>query len=124
MAKKIATKPEGQISSAKLSHVRLGPQRARLVVDLIRGKHVAEALDILKNSDKKTAPILRKLIWSAISNAKTTASVDIDELFIKRAWVDEGRTLRRSLPRAQGRATPIRKRHSTITVVLDEIGGV
>lgn len=122
MSKKKAS-AEGYVSQAQLYNVRVSPQKARLVIDLIRGKRVATALDRLQFCDKKTAPLVRKLIFSAVASAKKQSAVDIDELVVKRAWVDAGRTLKRSMPRAQGRATPIRKRHSTITVILDESVG-
>lgn len=112
---------EGYISKAQLSNLKVTPQKARLVVDLVRGKKVADAIDILDFSTKKTAPVLKKLLMSAVANAKDQASVDVDELFVKRIWVDAGRTFKRFMPRAQGRATPIIKRHSTITVLLDEV---
>ncbi len=125
MAKKTAKKKQesdGYISKAILREVRVSPRKARLVVDLVRGQDVSSALDILANCDKKTAPMLKKLLMSAVANAESTSKVDIDELFVKRIWVSDGKILRRVIPRAQGRATPIRKRHSTITVMLDEIG--
>jgi len=88
---------------------------------MVRGERVERALDILHTSDKKTAPLLRKLILSAVANA-SESGVDVDELYIKRAWVDAGRTIHRIMPRARGSASPIKKRHSTITVLLDEVG--
>ncbi len=115
-----APRGDGYISTAVLRNVRVSPQKARLVIDLIRGKRVGYALDQLQFCDKKTAPLLRKLILSAVSSAQLNSSVDVDELIVKRAWVNAGRTIKRVMPRAQGRATPIKKRHSTITVVLDE----
>lgn len=120
MAKQKAT--EGYISKATLRNTRVPPRKARLVVDLIRGKQVERALDLLGACDKKTAPLVRKLILSAVANASERSGVDVDELYVKRAWVDEGRTLHRVMPRARGTASPIRKRHSHITVLLDEIG--
>ena len=113
---------QGYISRAVLRDVHVSPRKARLVINAVRGKKVGEALDTLEFSDKKTAPLVKKLLLSAAANAKDQSSVDIDELYIKQAYVDEGRTLKRFLPRAHGRATPIRKRHSHITVVLDEVG--
>ena len=110
---------EGYISKAILRNTRVPPRKARLVVDMVRGEGVERALDILQCSDKKTASLLRKLILSAVANAGD--SVDVDELYIKRAWVDEGRTIKRIMPRARGSASPIRKRHSSITVLLDEV---
>lgn len=112
----------GYVAKATLRDTRISARKARLVVDLIRGKHVATALDILDCSNKKTAPLVKKLLLSAAASANNEFKVDVDELFVKKVWVDEGKTLKRMMPRAQGRATPIRKRHSHITIVLDEIG--
>ena len=103
-------------------NVRVAPRKARLVVDLVRGKEVSVAVDILRFTNKKTAPVVMKALKSAIANARKTGSqaVDIDRLFVKEISVDEGQTLKRYLPRAQGRATPVRKRSSHITVKLAE----
>ena len=122
MSKKKQKDSEGLISKATLSEVKVSPRKARLVVNLIRGKNVNTALDLLGNCDKKTAPLVRKLLMSAVANAEKQTNIDIDELFVKRIWVSEGKTLHRMMPRAQGRATPIRKRYSTITLHLDEVG--
>ncbi len=112
---------EGYLSKAVLTNFRVSPRKARLVIDLIRGKKVQYALDVLATSPKKTAPILEKLLLSAVANAKDLHSnIDIDELVIKGAWVNEARRLGRSMPRARGSASPIIRRSSTITVVLDE----
>ncbi|MCC6221085.1 MAG: 50S ribosomal protein L22 [Deltaproteobacteria bacterium] len=108
------------ISKATLRNVRVSPQKSRLVVDLIRGKRVQEALEKLRFCDKKSAPLVSKLLLSAVSNVGDDTSVNIDDLYVRYAWVDSGRVLKRSMPRAQGRATPIRKRHSSITVMLSE----
>lgn len=113
---------EGFVSRASLNKVRVAPRKARLVVDLIRGRRVVDALDLLVNCDKKTAPLLRKLLLSAVANANNQSGVNVDELIVKRAWVDESAILYRYMPRAQGRATPIRKRSSNIHVLLDEAG--
>ena len=121
MASKKAV-PEGFISKASLNEVKVSPRKARLVVDLVRGKNVNVALDVLENCDKKTAPMVKKLLLSAVANAEKNSGVDIDELIVKRIWVSEGKKLYRSIPRAQGRATPIRKRYSSITLHLDEVG--
>lgn len=110
------------ISTASLDGARVSPRKARLVVNMIRGRKVEQALDILVNCDKKTAPLMKKLLLSAVANADRKHGVNVDELFIKRIWVDEAKTLHRFMPRAQGRATPIRKRSSTIKVYLDEVG--
>ncbi|MCB9228298.1 MAG: 50S ribosomal protein L22 [Deltaproteobacteria bacterium] len=103
-----------------LSGVRVSPRKARLVVDLVRGKQVQDALDLLKFTHKKAAPVVAKMINSAIANAKDVAVVDVDRLFVSRVFVNEGPVMKRFLPRAQGRATPIRKRTSHITVELQE----
>lgn len=111
---------DGYVSKAALRNVRVSPRKARLVVDLVRGCQVETALNILNLADKKTAPLLRKLLLSAVANAKERSGINVDELYIKQAWVDGGKILYRFLPRAHGRATKLRKRQSTITVILDE----
>lgn len=100
-------------------NVRISPQKARLVADLIRGKQVEEALFILRFMPKKAARILAKTLGSAIANATETQNVDPDTLYVKRTYVDGGTTIKRFTPRAHGRATPIRKRTSHFTVVVD-----
>ncbi len=104
---------------AKLKNVRLSPRKARLVVDMVRGKGIQEAMNILQFSPQKTAPILSKLLKSAVANAEQKGVSDVDQLFVKTVMVDQGPVLKRFLPRAQGRASRIRKPTSHITVVLD-----
>lgn len=106
-------------SQAKLRNVRLSPRKARLVVDMVRGKGIQEAMNILQFSPQKTAPILSKLLKSAVANAEQKGISDVDQLFVKTVMVDQGPVLRRFMPRAQGRASRIRKPTSHITVVLD-----
>ncbi len=107
------------MSTAKLRNVRVTPQKARLVANLVRGRDVPEAIEILSFTNKKTAPILKKLIESAIANAEQgSESFDPDEAYIETLFVDAGPKLRRWRPRAQGRATKIEKKTSHITVVL------
>jgi len=107
------------VSRAKLRYVRITPQKARLVADLVRGRSVDEALRMLQFTEKRSAPMISKLISSAVANAAdTNPAVDVDELFVKTIFVDGGPTLRRFLPRAQGRATRVLKRTSHITVEL------
>lgn len=118
---KVDPKDDTYVAKAVLRNFRLSPQKARLVVDLIRGKTLNSALDTLSMTQKKAAPVLRKLLLSAAASAKENSKVNVDELFIKRAYVGEARKLKRFMPRAQGRATPIIKRHSHITVILDEV---
>lgn len=101
-------------------HLRIAPQKARLVVDLIRGKSVGEALMILDFVPRKGARLVAKTLKSVIANAEHAQRVDVDRLYVRRVMVDGGATLKRFLPRAHGRATPIRKRTSHITIVVDE----
>jgi len=105
---------------AKLRFVRIGPRKARLVADLIRGKRSEEALNILTFTKKAASKILIKLLKSAIANATQKKTIDIDRLYVKKIAVDQGPTMKRFQPRAMGRATTIRKRSSHITIVLDE----
>jgi large subunit ribosomal protein L22 len=101
--------------------IRLSPRKVRLVVDQIRGKGVEEALNILKFTPKRSALIISKTLRTAVANAESTQSVDVDQLYVKQANVDEAGMWKRFTPRAQGRATRIRKRLSHITIVLDEV---
>jgi large subunit ribosomal protein L22 len=107
-------------SKAIAKHVRISPRKARLVIDQVRGKRVEDALNMLQFSPKKGADIIKKLIDSAVANAEQNSKVDVDNLYILRAFADEGPTLKRFRPRAMGRATRIRKRTSHLTIVLDE----
>ena len=93
------------------------------MADLVRGKDVPEAIEVLSFTDKKTAPVIKKLVESAVANAEQKAereneSLDVDNLFVKSIMVDAGPMLRRYRPRAQGRATKVLKKTSHITVVL------
>ena len=107
-------------AKATLKFARLSPQKTRLVVDMIRGKGVQDALNILKFSPKRSAAIISTLVNSAIANAEQSGVDDVDRLIVKAVTVDQGPALKRFMPRAQGRATKIRKPTSHITVVLDE----
>ena len=114
---------------AKVRNIRITPQKARRVVNLIRGKQANEALGLLKFQPQAASEPIYKVVASAVANAKvkgesTGAIVDEDDLVISAAFVDEGVTLKRFRPRAQGRAFRINKRTSHITVVVatpDEI---
>jgi large subunit ribosomal protein L22 len=101
--------------------VRLSPRKVRLVVDQIRGRGVEEALNVLKFIPKRSAGLIAKTLRTAVANAENTQSVDVDRLYVKRVKVDEAGMWKRFMPRAQGRATRIRKRLSHITIVLDEL---
>lgn len=107
-------------AKAKLRYVRLSPRKARLVVDMVRGKKVQDALNILNFSPQKAAGIVSQLVGSAVANAEQKGVSDVDRLFIESIFVDQGPVLKRFMPRAQGRATRIRKPTSHITVVLNE----
>ena len=100
--------------------VRITPRKARLVIDLIRGKRVGEAYAILKNTDKRASAIIEKVLMSAVANADHNLNLDVDELFVKEAFVNEGTTLKRFRARARGSASRINKRTSHITVVVAE----
>lgn len=100
--------------------VRIAPRKARLVIDLIRGKEVGEAIAILKYTPKAASPIVEKVLKSAIANAEHNYEMDVNNLVISKAFVDEGPTLKRYRPRAQGRASQINKRTSHITIVVSE----
>ena len=112
-------------ATAILRFARVSPQKARLVADLVRGRGAGEALEVLAYLPKKTAPMIKLLIESAVANAEHAAEranreLDIDTLYVKTIRVDMGSKLRRFRPRAQGRATPIEKKTAHIIVVLDE----
>lgn len=100
--------------------VRVSPRKAREVVNLIRGKSVEEANAILRLTPRGAAPVVRKVLDSAVANAENNHEMVADELYVAQAHVDAGPTLRRFRPRAMGRATRIRKRTSHITVYVDE----
>lgn len=105
---------------AKHCYARTSAQKARLVADLVRGKRVAQALEILTYTNKKAADLTKKVVESAIANAEHNAGADIDELKITKIYVDEGPSMKRTLPRAKGRADRILKRTSHITVVVSD----
>ena len=105
---------------AVAKYIRISSSKVRIVIDLIRGKSVAEARAILKNTPKAATEPVLKLLNSAVANAENNLEMAADSLYIAEAYADQGPTLRRFRPRAQGRATRIRKRTSHITIVLDE----
>nr|CAA6829520.1 MAG: LSU ribosomal protein L22p (L17e) [uncultured Thiotrichaceae bacterium] len=106
--------------AARLRFARLSPQKGRLVADQIRGLPVDKALDILAFSPKKGAAMLKKVLESAIANAEHNDGADVDELSVKRVFVDQGPTMKRIRPRAKGRANRILKRTSHITVTVGD----
>ncbi|MFM7013746.1 MAG: 50S ribosomal protein L22 [Actinomycetota bacterium] len=116
---------------AKVRHIRVTPMKARRVVNLIRGKQASEAMAILKFAPQQASDPIFKLVQAAVANAKVKAeavnlALDEDDLIVSQAFVDEGTTLKRFQPRAQGRAFKILKRTSHITIVVatpDELAG-
>jgi len=106
---------------AKVSHLRISPRKVRLVADTVRGKSASQAMDILRFARKKAAIPVEKLLKSAVANASEFHGVtDVDDLYIQHIAVDEGPTMKRYMPRARGRATPIRKRTSHVRLELRE----
>jgi len=105
---------------ARAKFIRTSPRKARMVTDLIKGKGVEEALNILGFTKKAPAKIITKLLKSAVADADQMRNLNVDTLFIKQITVDQGPTMKRYRPRAMGRATTIRRRMSHITVVLEE----
>lgn len=102
-------------------YVRISPRKARQAVDLIRGKHVEEAINILTLTPKKSARVVKKVLKSAVANAtQRSLGIDEEDLYIKRAFVDGGPSLKRIRPRSMGRAARILKRTSHITVVVSD----
>lgn len=107
-------------AKAVAKQVRISPRKARLVVDLIRGKQVGEAFAILRNTPKAASPLVEKVLKSAIANAEHNYEMEPDELSVYRIFIDEGSTLKRFRPRAMGRAGRINKRTSHITVIVSD----
>lgn len=101
-------------------YLRVSPLKARQVADLVRGKDVNEALGILRYTNKKSSPLISKVVKSAVANAEHNYDMDSDELYISEILINEGPTLKRMKPRAYGRADVRRHRTSHITVVLRE----
>ena len=107
--------------TAKLRYLRIAPRKVRLVADLIRKKSVEEAQTILSFTTKKAAKVLLKLLKQAIANAKTNFQLEEKNLYISKILVDEGPKYKRWMPRARGMASPIQKKTSHVTIILDEI---
>ncbi|HUC91447.1 MAG TPA: 50S ribosomal protein L22 [Paenibacillus sp.] len=109
-----------QQAKASVNHVRVAPRKAQLVVDLIRGKQVGEAIAILRHTPKSASPIVEKLLNSAIANAEHNFQLDVNKLVVSQVYVNQGPTMKRFRPRAMGRASRINKRTSHITLVVSE----
>ncbi len=109
---------------AQARYVRLAPRKVRAVIDLIRNKDIDEALGILRYTPRRAAGVVAKVVKSAVANAEHNHEMKRDQLYIDRAYVDEGPTMKRVQPRARGRRFLILKRSSHITVVVKERKGV
>jgi large subunit ribosomal protein L22 len=107
-------------ATAKARFIRVTPRKARLVVDVIRGKRVGEAMNTLKFMPQHASRVVEKLLKSAVANAEQKNVSDVDRLKVKAAFVDQGPVMKRVMPRAMGRANIIRKRSSHITLVLGD----
>ena len=115
------TKRKTRANTASARHVRIAPRKARMVIDLVRGKPILEALDILEFTQKRAAPVISKVIESALRNVEESDELDwdIEDLRVAEAYVNEGPTMKRFKPRAMGRATTILKKTSHINVALE-----
>lgn len=98
----------------------ISPSKAKAVVDLVRGKHVNDALQILRVTNKRAAQMVDKVLRSAMANADQSMEADMESLYVSEAWANAGPTRRGWRARAKGRASPIRKRTSHISVVLND----
>lgn len=107
-------------AKAQLSMIRISPRKVRLVVDAIRNKPVAQAISILGSTNKSASEPVLKLLNSAIANAVNNNGMEADSLYVKTTYVNEGPTLKRFRPRAQGRAFEIFKRTSHITIIVSD----
>ena len=107
-------------AKAVAKYVRVAPRKVRVVMDLIRGKNVAEAFAILKFTPKVGADVIEKVLKSAVANAENNFDMNVDKLYVSSAYVDQGPTLKRIHPRSRGQAFKILKRTSHITVVVEE----
>ena len=105
-------------AKAILKYTRISPRKVGIVLDLIRNKPVDLAMGILKNTPKAACEDLEKLLKSAVANAENNFDLDVEDLYVSEAYVNEGPTLKRFRPRAKGSASPINKRTSHITVVV------
>ena len=106
---------------AVAKYVRVSPRKVQIVIDLIRGEKVDDALAILMYTPKSAAPVVEKLLNSAIANAENNLELDKGSLYVAECFANQGPTLKRYHPRSRGQAFPIKKRTSHITVILDQV---
>ena len=107
-------------AKAHLKYARISPRKVKIVLDLIRGKDVATAMAVLKNTPKSASEYLTKLLRSAVANAEHNFNMDASKLYVSECFVCPGPTLKRIMPRAQGRAYRILKRTSHVTIAVSE----
>ena len=107
-------------AKAVAKYIRVAPRKVRVVMDLIRGKNVADAFAILKFTPKVGADVIEKVLKSAVANAENNFDMNVDKLYVSSAYVDQGPTLKRIHPRSRGQAFRILKRTSHVTVVVEE----
>lgn len=107
-------------AKAVAKYIRIAPRKIRVVMDLIRGKNIGEAFAILKYTPKVGADVIEKVLKSAVANAEHNNDMNVDNLFVSAAYVDQGPTLKRIHPRSRGQAFKILKRSSHVTVVVKE----
>ncbi|ANE46788.1 50S ribosomal protein L22 [Paenibacillus swuensis] len=107
-------------AKANANYVRIAPRKVQLVIDLIRGKAVGEAIAILRHTPKSASPVVEKILNSAIANAEHNYNLDTSKLVVSQAYVNHGPIMKRFRPRAMGRASAIHKRTSHITLVVSE----
>lgn len=107
-------------AKAVAKYIRIAPRKIRIVMDLIRGKNVGEAFAILKFTPKVGAEVIEKVLKSAVANAENNFDMNVDNLYVAAAYVDQGPTLKRIHPRSRGQAFKILKRSSHVTVVVKE----
>lgn len=107
-------------AKAHAKYIRVSPRKARQVIDLIRGKDIGEAIGILKNTPRKASRLIEKVLNSAVANAENNNDMIAEELYVKEAFINEGPTMKRWKPRAQGMASPINKRTSHISIIVSD----
>ena len=107
-------------AKAVAKYIRIAPRKVRVVMNLIRGKNVADAFAILKFTPKAGAEVIEKVLKSAVANAENNFDMNVDKLYVSAAYVDQGPTLKRIHPRSRGQAFSIMKRTSHVTVVVSE----
>lgn len=111
---------EDMQARAVATHIRIAPRKIRIVIDLIRGKHIDDAFAILKYTPKIGSEIVEKVLKSAVANAENNFEMNADNLYVAAAYVDQGPTLKRIHPRSRGQAFKILKRSSHVTVIVKE----